>query len=216
MALSSQLAPDSCRATLRGAESVSLTCLTCQLWAEALRPLKETFLPRLWVGKAAAHAKGRSLLFSSPLYLAWDEGEPREVMKTKALKKTKRARGWGGPSKAQRSQIHFKNRGSLKAERRRLQELLSLVGEKRPLNTHVAAVSGRCQLKKVIAYPINWRRWQCLHSWHQIPPEKHSRFRKYVSDMPSSGPWADALFNIKINASEIALRTCTHCLTAVH
>lgn len=119
---------------------------------EALCLLNETFRPRIWVGKAAAHAKGRSLLFSSRLYLAWDEGETREVMKSKAPKKTKRARGWVGPSKAQRSQTHFKNRGSPKAERRRLQEFLSPVGGKRPLNTHVAAVwlSGRCHLKKVM------------------------------------------------------------------
>lgn len=120
---------------------------------DALCPLNETFLLRLWVGKAAACAKGRSLLFSSHLYLAWDEGETREVMKSKAPEKTKRARGWVEPSKAQRSQTHFKNRGSPKAERRSLQEFLSLVGEKRPLNTHMAAVwlSGRCQLKKVMA-----------------------------------------------------------------
>lgn len=106
-----------------------------------MRPLNETFLPRLWVGKAAVCAKGRSLLFSSCLYLAWDEGETREVMKSKALKKLKRARGWVGPSEGQRSQKkHFINRGSPKAERRRPHEVLRLMGKKRPLTTHTSVV----------------------------------------------------------------------------
>lgn len=59
--------------------------------AQALQPLDETFLPGLWVAKADVCAKGRSLLFSSHIYLAWDEGETSEVMKRKAPKKLKGA-----------------------------------------------------------------------------------------------------------------------------
>lgn len=76
-------------------------------------------------------------------------------MKRKVLRKKKRARGWAGPSEAQRSQKYFISRGSPKAERRRLQENLRLLvvggGETARKHSHGPMwLCGRCQLKKVV------------------------------------------------------------------
>lgn len=94
--------------------------------------------------ESTAYAKGKSLLFSSCLYLAWDEGGTRDVMKSKALRKTKRARGWDGSSEAQRSQNHFIKRGSPQGKEEEAARGSQPHGENGPLDTNTYMVLCDC------------------------------------------------------------------------